>query len=302
MDNDARKELIEKVRSVARELGTNTVSRPDFLRITGLSERKILRLFGSYNNFIEAAGLVPRRFPSSDAPIYSDDDILNEIVRILRQPNSKLTRIYFEQNSTISTSACERRFGGWINALKSAASRLDVNQDSALLARIQEYTAPALPPPKRSRQPENEVPSSDAQAETTDDESPEPVVNTTEAPFEQGNIYGDFINFRGLQHAPVNEQGVVFLFGMICRELGYVVEILKQGFPDCEAKRMIRPGIWQRVRIEFEFLSRTFRSHGHDPDRCDLIVCWKDNWPDCPLEVLELSTALKRLPPSAGSD
>jgi hypothetical protein len=303
MEHDTKKELIEKVLSIARELGTNTVSRPDFLRLSGLSERKILRLFGSYNNFIEAAGLVPRRFPSSDAPIYSDDDILNEIVRVLRQPDSKLTRIYFEQNSGISTSACERRFGGWINALKSAASRLEVSQDAALLARIQEYTAPAIPPPRRSKQPKIETPSADAVAELAEDESSEPCIDKTQIPsFTQGNIYGDFINFRGLQHAPVNEQGVVFLFGMICRELGYVVEIVKQGFPDCEAKRLIRPGIWQRVRIEFEFQSRTFRSHGHDPDRCDLIVCWDDNWPDCPLEVLELSTALKRLSPTLGSD
>ena len=29
---------------------------------------------------------------------------------------------------------------------------------------------------------------------------------------------------------------------------------------------------WRRVRIEFEFKSRNFREHGHDPDQCDLIV------------------------------
>ena len=110
------------------------------------------------------------------------------------------------------------------------------------------------------------------------------------------NFYGDFINFRGLQHAPVNEQGV-FLFGMICKELGYVVEIIKPGFPDCEAKRRIRgkSGMWQRVRIEFEFQSRSFKAHGHDPHQCDMIVCWEDNWPDCPIEVLELGNALKNI-------
>jgi hypothetical protein len=26
----------------------------------------------------------------------------------------------------------------------------------------------------------------------------------------------------------------------------------------------------------------------HDPKGCDLIVCWEHNWPECPLEVLEL--------------
>ena len=111
------------------------------------------------------------------------------------------------------------------------------------------------------------------------------------------NVYGEFVNFRGLQHAPVNEQGVVFLFGMVCRELGYSVEIVKPGFPDCEAKRKIKnkSGMWQRVRIEFEYQSRNFRSHGHDPDQCDLIVCWEHNWPACPIEVVELKSALPKL-------
>jgi len=85
---------------------------------------------------------------------------------------------------------------------------------------------------------------------------------------------------------------------MICRELGYVVESVKTGFPDCEAKRLIRgkSGKWQRVRIEFEFLSRSFKVHGHDPDLCDVIVCWEHNWPDCPIETLELRTLLSTLP------
>jgi len=114
------------------------------------------------------------------------------------------------------------------------------------------------------------------------------------------NIYGDFINFRGLQHAPVNEQGVVFLFGMICRELGYVVEIVKPGFPDCEAKRNIKTNMWQRVRIEFEYQAKSFKNHGHDPMVCDLVVCWENDWPECPIEVLELRTVLKKLPTEVG--
>jgi hypothetical protein len=26
----------------------------------------------------------------------------------------------------------------------------------------------------------------------------------------------------------------------------------------------------------------------HEASKCDLIVCWKHNWPECPLEVIEL--------------
>jgi hypothetical protein len=66
---------------------------------------------------------------------------------------------------------------------------------------------------------------------------------------------------------------------------------LGTAFPDCEAIREVEPGRWQRVRIEFEYESRNFMHHFHDPTECDLIVCWKHNWAESPLEVVELEKA-----------
>ena len=53
--------------------------------------------------------------------------------------------------------------------------------------------------------------------------------------------------------------------------------------------RLVGPGKCQRVRIEFEYESRNFLRHMHEASRCDVIVCWVHNWPECPLEVIELS-------------
>jgi hypothetical protein len=55
--------------------------------------------------------------------------------------------------------------------------------------------------------------------------------------------------------------------------------------------------VWQRVRIEFEFESRNFLKHRHKKDGCDMIICWRHNWPECPsnIEVLELSKVLEGL-------
>jgi len=115
---------------------------------------------------------------------------------------------------------------------------------------------------------------------------------------QKGPVFGPHMNFRGLRHEPVNEQGVVFLFGMVAQELGYSVEALQAGYPDCQAKFRIRGGLWKQARIEFEFESRNFKTHGHDPNNCDVIVCWKHNWQDCPsnLKVVELSSIIKTLP------
>ena len=290
-----RHEIIAKLKEIAAQLGTTSVPRHQFLRHSKVSERRIMKLFGSYNELVTAAGLRARQFPTADTPTFSDNELLDEIVRILRLPDSKPTRIFFEQNAKVSASVCERRFGGWISAVSAASKRLDSNQDVDLLRRIGEYTSPSLRSTVRPLRGgfNNEFESSE-KPEANDHPGHEYLATSS------SNIYGEFVNFRGLQHAPVNEQGVVFLFGMICREMGYVVEIVKTGFPDCEAKRKIRskPGMWQRVRIEFEYQSRNFRSHGHDPDQCDVIVCWEHNWTECPLEVVELKTILRELSPS----
>jgi hypothetical protein len=49
------------------------------------------------------------------------------------------------------------------------------------------------------------------------------------------------------------------------------------------------------VDIELEQYSRNFVTHLHDPNKCDLIVCWEHNWPECPLEVIALKTEFERL-------
>jgi HNH endonuclease len=94
-----------------------------------------------------------------------------------------------------------------------------------------------------------------------------------------------------LTHAPVNEIGVSMLFAMVARKLGFIIESVQAPFPDCRAKMEVLPGRWQDVRIEFEKESRTFAQHKHDPNGCDVIVCWVDNWKGCPpgMMVVELS-------------
>ena len=117
-------------------------------------------------------------------------------------------------------------------------------------------------------------------------------------PLSMPSVYGDPIEFRGVRHAPVDIGGVIFLFGMVARELGFNVEAMLSGFPRCEAKRQLAPGKWVRLRIDFELESRQFRDAGRNPAACDLIVCWRDTWPDRPatLDVLALDRALPTLP------
>jgi hypothetical protein len=110
-------------------------------------------------------------------------------------------------------------------------------------------------------------------------------------------IYGRPLGMEELLHEPVNEGGVMFAFGAVARRLGFAVRQIRREFPDCEAVREIARGQWQPVWIEFEFESRNFLLHGHDPKKCDVIVCWVHNWPECPkhIEVIELSKVIRQI-------
>ena len=110
-------------------------------------------------------------------------------------------------------------------------------------------------------------------------------------------LFGELLEFRGLRHAPINEQGVVYLFGMVSRELGFSIESLQQGFPDCEGKHLHDPKkqLWAKARIEFEYRASSFKDHGHNEQECDFIVCRINDWPDCPIDVIELRTEIQKL-------
>ena len=310
MKDITKEEIIQKIKDIAKSENSNKVPKHKFFEKAGISERKLLFLFGSYNNLILEAGLEPTIFPSKGVKLYTDDELLLEVIKVCKMPNAKLSRLFFEQNSNISPSVCERRFGGWIGTLKLVLEKLDPANDKEVIQKIKEYTEFEIKSNSSFIKHSNNL---EHQINSTDDNTVENFNNISENndvnkittsskdidiyEYDSSNIYGDFINFRGLQHAPVNEQGVVFLFGMICNELGYIVEIVRQGFPDCEAKRKIKnkPGKWQKVRIEFEFQSRSFKLHGHDPNICDVIVCWEHNWQDCPIEVIELKSIIKQI-------
>ena len=113
-----------------------------------------------------------------------------------------------------------------------------------------------------------------------------------------GRTYGRLLGYENLVYEPANEQGVVVLFAMMSKHLQYNIEgVWQDSFPDCEAMRVESGGSLRRVRIEFEYKSKEFVAHGHNPNECDVLVCWKDNWKDCPqnIEVLELSKKVQQI-------
>jgi len=92
-----------------------------------------------------------------------------------------------------------------------------------------------------------------------------------------------------MDYAPENELGVVFLFAHLAKRWRLRIDEIKPGYPDCIAFQKSHGGE-KRIRIEFEFKSKNFHNQGHDPKKCDWIVCWEHNWAAAPkrLNIVEL--------------
>ena len=110
---------------------------------------------------------------------------------------------------------------------------------------------------------------------------------------EEESIVGEVINFRGLTYAPTNEQGVIFLFSKISKDLGIEIEEIRTGFPDAIGRVKTIKGLARRS-IEFEYKSSNY---DHLPEKCDILICWEHDWSECPkeIEVISLKDAIKEL-------
>lgn len=59
-------------------------------------------------------------------------------------------------------------------------------------------------------------------------------------------------------------------------------------YPDAVCVVKMKDGKELRMEIEFEWFSSNFKKHGHDPRKCNLIVCALHNWEEAPIPVLEV--------------
>jgi hypothetical protein len=86
----------------------------------------------------------------------------------------------------------------------------------------------------------------------------------------------------GLDKEPVNEQGVVFVFSKIHKEIGFPrVECVQQYFPDCRAE-CTRTSKKTRANIEFKHLCSTAFKKKRDIEKyrsqkINYLICWDND-------------------------
>ncbi len=253
--------LLNELRRVAEKIGKDTLSQREYKQHARTGVNTIVSRFGSWNAALKKAG-----FSVKMQRNISDEELFAEIGNLWDRLGRQPTRDEMNRLGKFSEGPYRRKFGSWQKAVEAFvqwknASKEDGNIDL-------KGVSPAIlhsSPPRSGRTKRVE--------------------------------YGEPIEFLGLRHAPLNEQGVVYLFGILSKQLGFIIEAVRTDFPDCEGKRQIpgKQGRWEQVSIEFEYKSSNFKEHGHNPDECDVIVCWENDWKDCPVEVISLKELMSKI-------
>jgi hypothetical protein len=270
----SKEEVVTTIQALAQKLG-RVPTLTELKTMTPVGRRGVRNHFTTYTNALIACGMLANKKQRLGM-----DSLFGDWATVARQMQRLPTSTEYEEKGAHSAKAIIARCGSWKRVphmmLGYAQERGLVKEwpDVMAMARAEkELSWPAT----ESLWPGHEAARWDV--------------------FTNRPVYGTPMNMCPLAHAPTNELGVVFLFGVLVRELGYIVTLLQAGFPDCEALRQVMRDKWQRLRIEFEFESLNFVKHGHDVKGCDMIICWKHNWSECPLEVLELSKLVGKLLP-----
>ena len=273
MNLPAKEEVIAAIKELAARLG-RTPSFNQIRRETKLSYRQMQRLFGTYDMAMQECGLDP----AQRIAVQPMEELFRAWAGVVRTLGKIPAAHEYEFHAQRNPRLLRRRFVYWSNvpqAMRAYAEQAGLWTEWPDVLEILNAAEEAKWPAPAMREfcpPVNTAP------------PPEGKWMVPEAP-----MYGPPVVSPALANAPTNELGVIYLFGTLAAELGYMVLRMQAGFPDCEAMRRIEGDRWQRLLIEFEYASRNFLLHQHDATKCDLIVCWVHNWPECSVRVLELS-------------
>ena len=263
----SKEEIMAAIKERAAELG-RPPKRGELIRFFPMSVSCIDRQFGSYRNALKECGLeregcgIPVRL----------ERLFHDWAEIVREMNKIPTVVEYGMRSNYSHTTLRQRYGSW-NLVPAGmvkyARENGLGQDWGDVIELAEKHNREAPAKRVIPQ--------------------RPVENAGKHRILKDRpVYGAAMLPQAMCFAPVNEMGVVFLFGALAGKLGFIVTYVGTRYPDIEAFREVEPGRWQRVRIEAEFQSRNFVEHYHDPSGCDLLICWENNWPEAPMEVIAL--------------
>jgi Homing endonuclease associated repeat len=274
--NMSKEEIVAAIKECAEKLG-RAPSQPELRGLCPSINMGMIRKFlGSYTQALEESGFAGEGC-GYEATM---DDLFRDWAQIVRKMGKVPTMTEYDRESRYSVRPLMGRLRSWKQVPRglhkyAEQSKLDVEFADVLDIITRHYEGNPEAAWILERTTENKA----GYAPIMPDRP----------------VYGPPLSPIHLAYGPTNEAGVLFLFAMMAGSLGFVVTRIQSEFPDCEALRQVGEERYQMARIEFEYESRNFVKHFHDAAKCDIIVCWTHNWPECPLEVIELKGKVPKL-------
>lgn len=306
-----KEEIIAAIQECTKTLGHTPTNR-ELRTHYNVAPRDVQRAFGGHKNAVAACGLEPR----GSGHEVSMENLFRDWAEIARRIGRIPSRTTYQLMSRYSVRPLTHRFKSWGEVPRGLRRYAEEEGLDAEYADVLEMIRNFVEGKKEvaATWPSRRILATSA---ATLDTSLGTLDTPTGSPGTSAGIFGTSVRMMAgtlkatllpdrpvygppmipaaLACGPSNELGVIYLFGMLAGQLGYMVTRIQAEFPDCEAIRMVDENIWQGVRIEFEYESRNFARHLHKPSECDVIVCWIHNWPECPLEVVELKTVVRAM-------
>lgn len=119
---------------------------------------------------------------------------------------------------------------------------------------------------------------------------------------ELDEFVGEPMDLGFMRWAPITHDALIALFVGYRKALGFpIIEWIRPQYPDaCVFQQVKRTrASYVKKYIEFELLSSLFKEHTMNPKhkarKCDYVVCWENDWEECPVPVIELRTEIPKI-------
>jgi len=199
-----KEQIILEIQRVSKDHNDEIVTREKFRELSDISLNQIDKHFGCWSDAVLAAGLSPGTKPMKK----SNDELYQTLYEICEKIGKIPTIIEFERNSGHAIKPYRKNFGGWKDTLSAFRAWMQVKYPDSIYIDM-------IGNKENNRQHIQHTGYSNT-------------VNPTAVwKSKKKTVYGAPINYKGLLHEPINEQGVVFLFGKLNEELGIIVEAVK---------------------------------------------------------------------------
>lgn len=327
-------ECISELQRVAGLLGRKALSSKEFDKHARFTSNPVRHRFGTWHNALTQAGLEATTKSEKDSKPPTREACISEMKRvasILEQ--SYLTQKPYDKYANINSQRVVPVFGSWHDALSDAGLSVSPNYIREIpfedlvtnfLSVVKELgKIPTLQQLARRTKPVSHTYAGrfggydkfkrdSIEYLLTTNHAMSPItkkileeerlhllscVSTQPTKESSPHHQGRTLNFRAFMYAPTCEHDIEQMFGAVAHELGFEIIGNRSAFPDCEARRRIKAEREHYVPclIEYEFSSLDYKRHKHPLVGCDLVVCWQHNWRECPIEVLELESTIRKL-------